>query len=76
MTVRWRLTLVATLVFGIAFVAAAWGLVHVTRTNLVDSIEEAQRSQIDELIKAYKANEQLAPDGPTIIGVAPDGRPY
>ena len=61
MSVRWRLTLTATLVFGIAFIAAAWGLVHVTRTNLVDSIEATQRSQIDELVRAYQANEEQAP---------------
>jgi signal transduction histidine kinase len=75
MSVRWRLTLVATLVFGVAFVAAAWGLVHVTRTNLVDSIEATQQSQIKELVRAYQANEEQAPPpGPIIVG--PDGRAY
>jgi signal transduction histidine kinase len=72
MSVRWRLTLTATLVFGIAFIGAAWGLVHITRTNLVDSIEATQRSQINELVRAYQANEQQAPQGPMII-VTPNG---
>ena len=77
MSVRWRLTLTATLVFGIAFIAAAWGLVHVTRTNLVDSIEATQRSQIDELVRAYEKNEAQAPSGPTVIRCCtPDGQPY
>jgi signal transduction histidine kinase len=75
MTVRWRLTLIATVVFGVAFVAAAFGLVHVTRTNLVDSIESTQRAQINELVDLYEANEDHAPAGGTIV-VGPDGRPY
>ena len=77
MSVRWRLTLTATLVFGVAFVAAAWGLVHVTRTNLVDSIESAQQSQINDLVRAYQANEQQAPTASrTLFCCTPDGRPY
>ena len=67
MSVRWRLTLIATAVFAVAFVAAAWGLVHVTRSNLVDSIEATQRSQIAELERAYRANEQDAPRGRTVV---------
>src|SRR5262245_28520614 len=76
MSVRWRLTLVATLVFGIAFAAAAWGLVHVSRSNLVDSIKASQQSQIDELVRAYQANEQQAPTATRILCCTPDGRPY
>ncbi len=77
MSVRWRLTLTATLVFGVAFIAAAWGLVHVTRTNLVDSIEATQRSQINELVRAYEANEEQAPSSSTVVVCCtPDGRPY
>jgi signal transduction histidine kinase len=49
--------------------------VHVTRTNLVDSIESTQRAQINELVDLYEANEDQAPAGGTII-VGPDGRPY
>ncbi len=75
MTVRWRLTLIATVVFGVAFVAAAVGLVHITRTNLVDSIEATQREQIAELVRAYEANEEPVPQSPT-IGIAPNGRAY
>ncbi|HEX5585890.1 MAG TPA: hypothetical protein VFZ17_01145, partial [Acidimicrobiia bacterium] len=46
MTVRWRLTLIATLVFGVAFVAAAWGLVTVVHTNLVDGIKETNQQEL------------------------------
>ena len=77
MTVRWRLTLIATVVFGVAFVAAAIGLVQVTRDNLVGSIESSQRSQIDELVKLYEANQEQAPDPNTpVYCCLPDGRPY
>jgi signal transduction histidine kinase len=77
MTVRWRLTLIATVAFGVAFAAAAVGLVHVTRTNLVDSIEATQRDQIEELVRQYEANEEQAPepDAP-VYCCLPDGRPY
>jgi signal transduction histidine kinase len=75
MTVRWRLTLIATAVFGVAFVAGAWGLVHVSRSNLVDSIEAAQRSQIKELVRAYNENEQLIPDQ-RVVRITPDGPVY
>jgi signal transduction histidine kinase len=74
-SVRWRLTLIATAVFAVAFIAAAWGLVHVTRTNLVDSIESYQRAQINELAKAYERNEQDAPQGGT-ISIDNYGRPH
>jgi signal transduction histidine kinase len=63
-TVRWRLTLIATVVFGVAFIAAAVGLVHVTRTNLVDSIEQAQQAQLETLARQYSSNQQQMPDGP------------
>jgi signal transduction histidine kinase len=76
MSVRWRLTLIATAVFAVAFVAAAWGLVQVTRNNLVDSIEAYQRSQIDELANALAQNEQDAPTRPTIYCCTPDGQYY
>ena len=49
MTVRWRLTLIATIVFGVAFVAAAIGLVQVTRNNLVDKIEATTEKQVDPI---------------------------
>jgi signal transduction histidine kinase len=73
MTVRWRLTLIATAVFGVAFIAGAWGLVHVTRSNLVDSIEATQRSQASELARAYNANEELVPPK-GVVKIGPDGR--
>ena len=79
MTVRWRLTLIATVVFGVAFIAAALGLVHVTRTNLVDSIENAQQTQLDKLAQQYATNEQQKPVGPQggpIYCCLPDGSFY
>ncbi|MET0276092.1 MAG: histidine kinase dimerization/phospho-acceptor domain-containing protein, partial [Acidimicrobiia bacterium] len=46
MTVRWRLTLVATIVFGVAFAAAAWGLVTVVHDNLVSGIKETNEQEL------------------------------
>ena len=48
-TVRVRLTIVATLVFAIAISAAAFGLVRLVRTNLVDRIQETNQQQLDQL---------------------------
>ena len=64
MTVRWRLTLIATVVFGVAFVAGAFALVHITRSNLIGSIETAQQTQLDKLAQQYAENEQRQPEGP------------
>jgi len=63
-TVRWRLTLIATVVFGVAFVAGAFALVHITRSNLIGSIETAQQTQLDKLAQQYAENEQRQPEGP------------
>src|SRR5262245_3941025 len=76
MTVRWRLTLIATAVFAVAFIAAAWGLVQITRDNLVASIEAYQRSQIADLARAYEQNEQQAPPTDVVGCCTADGRPY
>jgi len=48
-TVRVRLTIVATLAFAITLSAAAFGLVRLVRTNLVDRIQETNQQQLDEL---------------------------
>ena len=39
-SVRVRLTIIATLAFAITITAAAFGMVRLVRTNLVDRIEE------------------------------------
>jgi signal transduction histidine kinase len=75
MTVRWRLTLISTVVFGVAFIAAAIALVQITRNNLVDSIEASQQSQIDQLVKAYDENEEEAPPPNTEVWCCINGRP-
>jgi signal transduction histidine kinase len=48
-TVRVRLTIVATLAFAITLSAAAFGLVRLVRTNLVDRIQETNQQQLDDL---------------------------
>jgi signal transduction histidine kinase len=48
-SVRIRLTLVATLVFAIALSAAAFGLVHAVRDNLVDGIKQTNEQQLNQL---------------------------
>ncbi|MFI5046135.1 MAG: sensor histidine kinase [Acidimicrobiia bacterium] len=79
MTVRWRLTLIATVVFGVAFIAAAVALVAVTRSNLVDAIQSTQKQQIDGLETQLKENadqaQQYESDG-RVYCCLPDGRPY
>ena len=67
-TVRWRLTLIATVVFGVAFVAAAFGLVQVTRNNLVDAIRDTNEQQIDQIAAQLNARpgrppNEIRPDG-------------
>ena len=49
MSVRWRLTLIATVVFGVAFIAAAWGLVTVVHDNLVDGIRQTNQQELNDL---------------------------
>ena len=53
MSVRWRLTLIATVVFGVAFVAAAWGLVTVVHGNLVDGIKETNEKELALLANVF-----------------------
>jgi signal transduction histidine kinase len=48
-SVRVRLTVVATLAFAITLSAAAFGLVKLVRTNLVDRIQETNQQQLDVL---------------------------
>jgi signal transduction histidine kinase len=75
MSVRWRLTLVATLVFGVAFIAAAWGLVHAVRGNLVDGIKQSNEQQLDELaakIQGGETPQELGLPGARLVE-QPDG---
>jgi signal transduction histidine kinase len=53
MTVRWRLTVVATVVFAVAFVAAAFGLVRTVKNNLVDKIEATTQTQLESVARQY-----------------------
>ena len=48
-SVRVRLTVIATLAFAITLSAAAFGLVKLVRTNLVDRIQETNNLQLDQL---------------------------
>ena len=69
MTVRWRLTLVATIVFGVAFSAAAFGLVGAVRNSLEDGIEKTNQNQLDEL--AQQLQESANPAGLDLPGAEP-----
>jgi hypothetical protein len=53
-SVRVRLTVVATLAFAITLSAAAFGLVRVVHTNLLDRIQETNQTQLDELQSAVR----------------------
>jgi signal transduction histidine kinase len=59
-TVRWRLTLIATVVFGVAFIAAAIGLVSVVHNNLVDGIKDTNQKELALL--AAQLERGTAPD--------------
>ena len=48
-SVRVRLTVIATLAFAITISFAAFGLVQLVRTNLVDRIQETNQAQLDVL---------------------------
>jgi signal transduction histidine kinase len=48
MSVRWRLTLIATLAFAIAISAAAFGLVRVVHNHLGDAIKSSTQRQLDD----------------------------
>ena len=60
-TVRVRLTIVATLAFAITISAAAFGLVRLVHSNLVDRIEETNQQQLDYL-QAQIERGELDPD--------------
>jgi signal transduction histidine kinase len=62
-SVRVRLTIIATLAFAIAISAAAFGVVRLVRTNLVDRIQETNSQQLDDLAAAVRqANLQPPAD--------------
>jgi len=56
-SVRVRLTVVATLAFAIALSAAAFGLVKLVRTNLVDRIQETNQHQLDDLASQVRRGD-------------------
>src|SRR5262249_52372289 len=60
-TVRVRLTVAATLVFAVAFAAAAFGLVRLVHNNLVDRINETNQQQLDALQAAVRENVPSLP---------------
>jgi len=56
-SVRVRLTVVATLAFAITLSAAAFGLVKLVRTNLVDRIQETNQHQLDNLAEQVRRGD-------------------
>jgi signal transduction histidine kinase len=60
-SVRVRLTIVAALAFAIAISAAAFGLVKLVRTNLVDRIQETNQQQLNELAAAVQRGDLQPP---------------
>jgi signal transduction histidine kinase len=73
-TVRVRLTFVASLVFAVAFSAAAFGLVNVVHNNLVDKIESTQNAQLAELAAALEQNDAQASELRPAYVLGDDGR--
>jgi signal transduction histidine kinase len=75
-TVRVRLTIVATLAFAIAISGAAFGLVRLVRTNLVDRIEETNQQQLDELAAKVQNGDLQPPTDPNVYCCisGPDGQ--
>lgn len=79
MTVRWRLTLLATLVFGVAFIAAAWGLVTVVHTNLIDSIKTTNQQELALLAQELQHGtpvDDLRPQAVDVCVQTPRGCEY
>jgi signal transduction histidine kinase len=75
-TVRWRLTLIATVVFGVAFAAAAWGLVTVVHRNLVDGIKETNQQELEILARELErgtSQDQLRPQQVNVCINTPRG---
>jgi signal transduction histidine kinase len=60
-TVRVRLTVVATLAFAITISAAAFGLVRLVHSNLVDRIQETNQRQLDDLKAAFDRGDLQPP---------------
>jgi signal transduction histidine kinase len=75
-TVRWRLTLIATVVFGVAFIAAAWGLVTVVHGNLVDGIKQTNQQELAILARELErgaSQDQLRPQQVNVCINTPRG---
>src|SRR5262245_21102928 len=87
MTVRWRLTLIATLAFAIAISAAAFGLVRVVHNHLSDAISANTQRQLDDAAAQLQATTgppgqrlegaraQQLPDGSVVLYVSGYGHP-
>jgi len=72
-TVRLRLTIIATLVFAITIGAAAFGLVKLVRTNLVERIHETNQQQLD-VLQAQINRGDLSPQPDTFCVQQSSGR--
>src|SRR6185437_12902200 len=60
-TVRVRLTIIATLAFAITISAAAFGLVRIVHSNLLDRIEETNQNQLNALQAAVNRGDLQPP---------------
>jgi len=68
-TVRWRLTLIATVVFGVALSVAAFGLVNTVRDKLETSIKDTTEQQLNELavqLQGGRTPEELGLPAPRV----------
>jgi signal transduction histidine kinase len=58
-SVRVRLTALATLVFALALSGAAWGLVSIVHSHMVDSIKATNKAELDALATQLQRGTQL-----------------
>jgi signal transduction histidine kinase len=74
-TVRVRLTIIATLVFAVTISAAAFGLVRLVKTNLVNRIQDTNQQQLNALTaQAESGAFQPSHSGHVYAVMGPDGR--
>lgn len=67
-SVRWRITLTVTVVFGLALTLASVVFVQRVRGNLVDGVQAGDRVALERLATMVRAGEQL----PTVLPASPD----
>lgn len=70
-TVRVRLTIVATLAFAITLSIAAFGLVRLVHSSLIDRIEETNQAQLDELAAKVQNGDLQPPSDPNLYCCIP-----